>query len=448
MFNVKQVRIIKSGGSMKILLKTSNISLSVCLFLISLCMFACIKHPKQNAESNADTITVESGINTGALMWGSIGWLYGLGENTKPADSMITGLVHPQYTYQKAPFGTQHGDGDALKVAIQAKRTGMKGVGIYVQDYYTQWPYPNNGIDSYITDVVDKVCGYVLADANRSFMVYVPFNEPDWIWYGTSLSQINSFCTDWEKVYNVIKSKDPEAKIVGPNIMAYNSTFMNTFFTFCKNNNCMPDIASWHALDNDFFNNWYNYYADFRKINDSIPVHINEYGRQSVNGKCDIQVPGRLVQFITRFENSKVFACEAFWTGIGTQNDACTSDGKPTGTWYLYQWYGQMTGNSVKVSLPNSNGPLQAFASKNNNSVKVIFGGSLNDTDVYHLTIVVKGLSGSSASYKVLETKYTGQSAAPTPSMKTSGTVIVSGGSISVNVAGCAALSAYNLQIN
>ncbi len=433
---------------MKNLLKTSIISLSFCLFLMLLCTFACAKHPKQNVQINADTITVESAISTGALMWGSTGWLYGLGENTKPADSMLTGLVHPQYTYQKAPFGTQHGDGDALKVAVQAKRAGMKGVGIYVQDFYTEWPYPTKGIDSYMADVVDKVCGYVVADANRKYMVYVPFNEPDWIWYGTSLSKINTFCADWKKVHNMIKSKDPGARIVGPNIMNYSHLFMDTFFTFCKNNNCMPDIASWHALENDFFDNWYNYYADFRKINDTIPVHINEYGRKSVNGKCDIQVPGRLVQFITRFENSKVFACEAFWTGIGTLNDECTSDGKPTGTWYLYKWYGQMTGNTVKVALPNSTGPLQALASKDNNSVKVIFGGSLNDTDMFDVTIIVKGLSGSSASYKVKETKYTGQSAASEPSTKMSGTVNMPGGTISVKVTGCAALSAYNLQIN
>lgn len=396
----------------------------------------------------AGTITIASETSTGALLWGSIGWLYGLGDNTQPSDSMIAGLGHPQYTYQKAPFGKQHKNGDALIVADKAIRVGMKGVGIYMQDFYKQWPYPVNSIESYMDSVVDKVCDYVVADKNRSFMLYVPFNEPDWIWYTNKTPRIQAFCEDWEKVYKRIRAKDPQAKIVGPNTMSYNKEFIHTFFAYCKEHKVMPDIASWHALEDVFFTDWYDQYADFRKINDTIPIHINEYGLQSVKGKCDIQVPGRMIQFITRFENSKVFANKAYWTPEGTLNDLCTADGKPTGCWYLYQWYGQMEGNTVKVTLPELNGSLQAIASKSNNSVKVIFGGSKDEADVYKVTFDVTGLSGETATYKVLETKFTGQSASPAPTVKMEGTITLQNGKASLKVENCDALSAYNLIIN
>lgn len=127
-------------------------------------------------------ITVNTGTSTGAIKYGGIGWLYGLGENDFIPDAKITALVHPGYSGQKAPGGTQHAYGDVLLVAAQAKRVGMPGVDIYVQDYYAEWPYPNKRVDSYITNVVDKVIDYVKADPNRSFMRYVPFNEPNWIW--------------------------------------------------------------------------------------------------------------------------------------------------------------------------------------------------------------------------------------------------------------------------
>ncbi len=116
------------------------------------------------AQAATYSITVNSGTSTGAIKYGGIGWLYGLGENNYIPDSKITALVHPGYSGQKAPWGTQHAYGDALNVAVQAKRVGMKGIDIYVQDYYAQWPYPNNGVDSYIKNVVDKVIDSVKAD--------------------------------------------------------------------------------------------------------------------------------------------------------------------------------------------------------------------------------------------------------------------------------------------
>ena len=422
--------------------------------------------PGANARAltGTSTITVSSGTSTGAVMWGAIGFLYGLSEypnsaGYKLSDSMITGLAHPQYTSQKAPWGAQHPDGDALNVAVQAKRTGMRGVGIYCQDIYSAWPYQNNGIADYLSKL-DSIARNVVADANRSFYHYFIFNEPDLQWYSSSGSLFTKMCNDWLSCFNKIKSIDSTAKIAGPGFSSYNSTAYRNFFSFCKSNNCMPDIVVWHELQNSFFGGWYNNYNDFRAIESSLgigrhEIYINEYARSS----GDLAVPGNLVQYIARFENSKVYAGLAFWHGIGdlddlvannntAQNVPGSSLNQPGGAWYLYQWYGQMTGNTVSVTLPSQNGSLQALASKSGNSVKVIYGGSLNSTDTFNAKLVVNGLSGTSAAYKVLGTDNTGRAVAPAPATLMSGTAAVSGGSMTITVSNCKALSAYELLVN
>jgi hypothetical protein len=416
------------------------------------------------ALTGTSTITVSSGTSTGALLWGGIGFLYGLSEYPNSAgyrlnDSMITGLVHPQYTSQKAPWGAQHPDSDALNVAAQARRTVMRGVGIYCQDIYSAWPYQNNGIADYLSRL-DAIARNVVADPNRSFYHYFIFNEPDLQWYSASGTLFAKMCDDWLTCYNKIKSIDATAKIAGPGFASYNSTAYRNFFTFCKNNNCMPDIVVWHELQNSFFTGWYNNYNDFRSIESSLgigrhEIYINEYARSS----GDLAVPGNLVQYIARFEDSKVYAGLAFWHGIGDLDDLVANNNisqsipgsslnQPDGAWYLYQWYGQMTGNTVAVTLPSQNGSLQALASKSGNSVRVIFGGSLNSTDTFNAKIVVNGLSGTSATYKVLATDTTGRAAAPAPATILSGSSVVSGGSMTITVSNCKALSAYELLVN
>jgi hypothetical protein len=395
----------------------------------------------------ASTLTVNTASSQGALMYGGIGFLYGLALNT-PSDAMITGLVHPQYTGQNAPNGLQHPDGYADKVAPQAKRTGFKGVDIYCQDIYPNWPYNNNGINDYLAKL-DTMARIIVADPNRSFYTYNIFNEPDLNWYSSSGTGLTNMCNDWKTCYNKIKSIDSTAKTMGPGFSSYNNSAYSTFFTFCRNNNCMPDVAVWHELQDSFYTSWYSHYNSFRAINSSIPIRINEYGRSS----GDLGNPGNLIQHLAKYENSNVYGCLAYWTGHGTLNDLVannntnqkvvgTSYNQPTGAWYLYQWYGQMTGNQVAVTPPSQEGSLQGIASLDGNNVTVIFGGSgVNVT--YDCNVVVQGLSGSSVNYTVYETKNTGRNAAPAPSTKKSGTATVSSGTATISVAGCAWDSAF-----
>ncbi|MDQ0877544.1 hypothetical protein QFZ77_006203 [Paenibacillus sp. V4I3] len=416
--------------------------------------------PSKSYAANPQ-LAVDLSANTGAVKHGASGFLYGLGDEGIPTDNMIAPL-NPQGTAQKAPDGLQHPNGDALKIAPQFKRNGGKDIQIYMQDIYKQWPYDNLGIDDYLSKV-DVMVNKVVADANRSMYVYVPFNEPNGNWYSNLLNYSSStgstarqkFFSDWKTVYERIRSIDASARIAGPNLTHYDSQFHLDFMSYAKTNHVLPDVMAWHELQNDFFTDYYNHYNHYRGIEASLgisarPIAINEYARSS----GDLGVPGNLVQWITRFENTKVDAMLAYWTTAGALNDLVTENNKATGGWWLYKWYGEMTGNTVTVTPPSVNGSLQGLASLDSNKrqARVIFGGSTTSTDVFHTDVVVKGFEatpylGNSVHIIVWGVDNSGLNPSSGPYFVQEGDYNVAGGQITVPVNSMKALSAYHMMI-
>jgi hypothetical protein len=396
------------------------------------------------------TLAVDLATNTGALRYGATGFLYGLGNDGIPNDTMLAAL-RPQVTAQKAPDGLQHPNGDALAVAPEFKRTGGRDIQIYLQDIYQQWPYENLGIADYLSKV-DTMVRKVVADPYRSSYVYVPFNEPNAIWYSGNLS---GFLNDWKLVYQKIHSIDATARIAGPNYSGYNSADYRTFMTFARDNGVLPNVVTWHELGNDFFTNWYNHVNDYRSIETSLgistrPIAINEYGRSS----GDLGVPGNLVQFVTRFENSKVDGCLAYWTSAGALNDLVTQNNRATGGWWLYKWYGELTGNTVTVTPPTQNGSLQGLAAldASRKQARVIFGGATNVTDTYDTNVVVKGLGsasylGSTVHVTVWDVDTSGLNPSAGPYVVSEGDYTSSGGQVTVPLTGLHGASAYQLIV-
>jgi hypothetical protein len=175
-------------------------------------------------------------------MYGATGWLYGLGHEGIPSDNMLSALK-PQITAQKAPGGLQHPGANALEVAPMFFRNGGKQVQIYMQDYFPNWPYPDE-FETYKNKVAPEIVNKIISSPYRDKFVYIPFNEPDWIWYGLGEAERKRFFNDWKEIYEVIKSLDADAKVGGPNISFYEPTFMEEFLVFCKENNCLPDIIT------------------------------------------------------------------------------------------------------------------------------------------------------------------------------------------------------------
>jgi hypothetical protein len=395
-------------------------------------------------------LVVDLSSNTGALKYGASGFLYGLGNDGIPSVNMLAPL-NPRVAAQKPEGGLQHPNGDALNVSDTYKAAGGREIEIYLQDIYPNWPYDNLGMNDYLTKV-DSIIRQVVASPNRSMFSYVPFNEPDQIWYNKSDKKQTLF-DDWKTVYQRIKSIDPAARIVGPNFARYDGTVYRDFLTFARDNYCLPDVISWHELNDDFFAGRYSRYDDYRSIESSLglsarEICINEYGRSS----GDLGVPGKLVQWIARFENSKVDACLAYWTTAGCLDDlvARDSSNQATGGWWLYKWYGSMTGHTVKVTPPNANAEgLQGLASLDSEKkqARILFGGSRGST-----TVVVKGFDstpcfGSKVHVVVWAAASTGTNSSNGPAFVMEGDYAVTDGEISVTVNNMVDTTAYQMII-
>ncbi|HWS37014.1 MAG TPA: carbohydrate-binding protein [Actinoplanes sp.] len=398
------------------------------------------------ASAAPSQISFDLAAGTGALRYGATGFLYGLGDEGIPNETMLAALK-PQVTAQKAPDGLQHPNGDALRIAPMFKRAGGRDIQIYMQDIYQQWPYENLGLADYLTKV-DTQVRKVIADPYRSSYVYVPFNEPDGIWYQNNLSGL---LADWKTVYQRIRALDPGARIAGPNFASYRSADLRAFLTFARDNNVVPQVMAWHELGDDFYSSWQQHYDDYRAMEKSLgisalPISINEYGRSS----GDLGVPGNLVQFVAKFENSKVDGCLAYWTTAGGLNDLVTQNNQATGAWWLYKWYGDLTGNTVAVTPPSPGGSLQGLGAvdASKKQARIILGGNNPASGTYDTNVQVKNVPsylGSTVHATVWGVDSSGLNPSTGPYVLTQGDFTTSSGQVTIPLTGLKGTSAYQV---
>ena len=430
---------------------------STILVILTIMLLSIVILSSGSAQAAAPQLNVDLATDTGALYYGASGFLYGLSKDGIPSANTITPL-NPQVAAQKPEGGLQHPNGDAINVAPYYAAAGGREIQIYMQDIYAQWPYENLGIADYLTKV-DGIVDDVLASPNPDFFTYVIFNEPDQIWYWPYYFDPvvkQQFFDDWKAVYQLIKSKHPTARIAGLNFAGFNGDLYYDFLEYARDNNVLPDVITWHELGNEFFTDWYNHYNTIRAHEVALgisprEISINEYGR--ISG--DLTVPGILVQWMTRFENSKVDGSLAYWTDDGSLNNLVTPDNynQVTGAWWLYKWYGEMTGHTVTVTPPNLNVEgLQGLASldSSKSQARILLGGTTGDVDV-----VVQGFGsasyfGSSVHVTVWETAPSGVNGllpSTEPVLKHEDDYTVTGDQITVPLSDLISSSAYHLIV-
>ena len=392
-------------------------------------------------------LVVDLSSPTGAISHGATGWLYGQAEDGIPSDNLMAPL-RPEVAAQKPPDGLQHPAGDALHIAPSFRRAGGKEIEIYLQDIYPDWPYNNPGMDDYV-EKVQKIVRTVVADPNHDLFSYVPFNEPDNNWYAQSGVLFQKMLGDWKRVYHAIRAIDPKAKIIGPNYYNYRHETYRQFLAFARDNAVLPDEVSWHELQDNFFSGWYDRYDDYRSLEKTLgiaplPIVINEYARS----RDDLAVPGKMIQWITRFENSKVQACLAYWVPSGSLSDlvARTWPNRATGAWWVYKWYAGMTGNTVAVTPPDLYGfGLQGIAAVDSSKkqARMIFGGSSGKINVVMGGLDKSAFPGSSVHLTVWSVATSGIEPSKGPVIEQEADYVPSGGSVSFVLPNAVSDSAY-----
>jgi hypothetical protein len=393
------------------------------------------------------TVTVDLSYSLGPVTHDASGSLYALYENGTPPAGDLSGL-NMQTIAQMAPNGTQHPNGDALKVGPEFYGAGGKNVLIYMQDFYSGFPYPNVGTSAYAKVVTTQV-DEVKAAPNASKYIFVPFNEPDWIWYGNSGSKLTDFENAWKTIFQTIRSADSSAQIAGPNFEIYNDSAYKSFLSFAKANNVLPNLITWHELTASTFDaDWYNHVNDFRADESAlgisqIPIDIDEYGQQS-----DMGVPGLMIQYLARFDADRVSGDMSSWFANEPLGRLLNANLQKTSGWYLYDWYGQQNGDSARVTPPSGTGALQAIASIANSktSAAVIIGGSSGNNN-----ISFSGFSstkfGSSVKVTISTLDNSGDSESNGPFVSSTSTGHVSDGTMTVTVPNMSTDNVYLVQL-
>jgi hypothetical protein len=402
-------------------------------------------------QESANTLFIDLSVRSGPVKHGACGFLYGLGKAEIPGVNTLA-PIRPQVAAQKPEGGLQHPNGDALNVAETYKAAGGREIEIYIQDIYPNWPYDSLGINDYLGKV-EQVVAQVVGSSHRSLFSYVPFNEPDQIWYNKT-DKKQAFFDDWQVVYRKIKSIDPLARIVGPNLARYDSAFYRDFMVFASQNDCLPDVISWHELNDDFFDGWYQRFDDFRRIESNLglparEICINEYCRM----KGDLGIPGQLIQWMTRFENSKVDACLAYWTDAGSLNNLVRRDhyNQVTGAWWLYRWYGSLTGDTVKVTPPAADAEgLQGLAALDSakQQARILLGGCNGD-----VRIVVRGFETTPYFNKevhavVWVTEHTGLNPSSDPALILESDFEITAGQLNLTLENTVSTAAYQVILS
>ena len=388
------------------------------------------------------------------LYKGSTGFLYGAAEINVPSIDLLYGLK-PDTMVQKTYAGKQHPTGDAVRTSSSLIAAGVRDMQVYLQDYYLEWPYDaprKNGevdIDAYQKAVESMVYAIICDKANQGDSgafrgsdgnyyklngrgkkySYVLFNEPNDIWFNwnekTHGKDYDGLNKAWKQIYNAVHAIDPDARCVGPNFSGYNEQEYDYFLKYCFENNCLPEIISWHELGDISLTDFKKHYDSVDKLqkkyydeDDAPQLLVNEYARH-----YDIGSVGGLVKWLAMFEDKDMSGCMAYWAMANTLNEMAADQNSPASTWWVYHWYAQMTGKQCPLVSPKFEETKFYGVTSYDEAMNMgyaIFGGNenengketiyldnidstalLNSSDIAHIKLYGVGFSGQlGANYK------------------------------------------------
>ena len=196
---------------------------------------------------------------------------------------------------------------------------------------------------------------------------WVLWNEPDLQWTDRA-----SYFAAHENAYDGFRAADPTQKVQAPELATFNFGYLTEFLSYCKQNDCIPDILTWHELSRDriAIEEHTTQITAWLKANDIavMPFGITEYQGSGYStteaGRRDQgnYNPGLSVSYLGELERASEsstleFGLRSQWglpggdpQARGYLGEMATLDdnGKmATGIWHVYNAYWDMTGRKV-----------------------------------------------------------------------------------------------------
>lgn len=390
-------------------------------------------------------------VNAGAVLRPvthvAAGGLYALATTTTPNPALLRPLNLNQLT-QPAPGVQQLGNGattptgDALVVAGVATNAGAQSY-IRMPDIYPNFPYQWVGWTDWTNKVNTMVNARLNATGTTNINGWELWNEADWTW---NTAAAGSWTDGWARTFKTVRALDTVTPIIGPSDSHYNHNRIVDFLTAAKASNTIPDVICWHEL-NGGTGGWGlidEHVADYRAIEASLgisprPIAINEYAAPD-----QIDVPSATMHYIAQLERAGVATADrAYWFESGTIGGLFHNN-QPTASYWMYKWYGDMSGNMVPVTAA---GDLDGFASYDSTRkvVNVVFGGDFGNNSVR-----IDGLTsfGSTARVVLSHTPGSGrQTNVASPTTLSTANYAITNGSITIPVNDQDYLGAYQVVV-
>ncbi len=361
---------------------------------------------------SSPTLTVDMTAETGDILHGASGFLYGISNEDVPTTNTLVPLK-PKVLATKGALGTEHPYGDALDVAETFIAGGGEQVMMYNSNYYGVF-----GVTADYRDYCEVLQNIIAPHVYRwkqewkekhgtpdkpkdelgktdidKAIIYIPINE------FTPINGADSYSHAFESYYNAIKAGDPDATIAGPNDAGYDNCDFDVFLQYCIDHDCMPDVITWHELGRNCLRDMSEHMEHFKTVWDGLDwglkgkqkmpqIVINEYAEPQ-----DCGVGGALVNWIARLEDEKIYGCLPFWQEANNLNGLTSDANEGASAWWAYKWYGDMSGKTLKVYTSTNYDRLYGVASidKDKQMASVLMGGEDGSQ-----TLVLKNIGDSS----------------------------------------------------
>ena len=395
------------------------------------------------AASAASTLVVEANQPYRTVTHVASGSLYGLATASVPADSLVEPL-HPNTFVQMAAGGKQQAEGDILVVAPEAAKAGAHLVD-RMSDYYAGWPYQYSW--STWPTVVKNQVKEVESSGVRGHHQLRALERA-----GQHLA------TPPTGTFQQLLDHAPTSRSARSTRARSSRARASPTTSAGWRASCRTRSRPTPSPTSSPGTNWR---APAKIAGDVATRDVGGEGlgitpapdrdRGVRRAVARSAIPGDLVDYIAQFERLGINNAElAFWNAYGALGDLLTgTGGSPNAAYWLYRWYGQMTGNMVTVVPPGTAGVgLDGAASVNSagNQVSVIFGGGSGSTAV---TVNGLGSAFGGTAHAVLEqTVSAGRTTAVAgPSVISTGNYAISNGSITVPVSSMNAANGYHLVV-
>ncbi|MFI5709346.1 hypothetical protein [Kribbella sp. NPDC051620] len=369
--------------------------------------------PAGPAAAADQSVTVDLATTTGPATRAGAGFLYGLNQDgTQPPDNLLSPLKVTSARGGGARLpghGWIGGAGTGYQTRItsalaQVRRltTGQYNASydLLVSDLWgadTEQPsntvYPcTNGDCSNWVSFIGKVVADVQASGLR--VRYDVYNEPDGTGFFPPGVNTTQYFQMWDSAVREIRRLVPSAQITGPGVSNWNPNYLGTFLDHAKAAGTLPTTLDWHFSGLPYQDVQTARSLLSQRGISGIDLSMNEYLHS------DEQHAGYQAWYLTQLAKSGISrASHAIWSDCcvgGTLDSTLVRDSsgtlRPTGQWWVYKSYADVSGQLVAVS--NNGASTDAVAAKDEGArrVAVLLGDRTGNTGTTRVTL--NGVSG------------------------------------------------------